>query len=219
MVQVVIRIPDSVKQYGNVCFGSECIIGEYSIIGYPYVESEESFKKTEKTIIGNKCIIGSHVIIHEETAIGDGTMVDDYCRIGSAVKIGNNCKILYGANISDETVVGNNSIITGFCCERAVVGNNARIFGELIHSQREPHLGWDDVIEPSPKIDDNVFIGFGAKVVGGVKIGTKAYITAGAILTKDVPSSYIVVGNNVMIHHKEWRGKLGASDFFTDRDE
>lgn len=48
-------IPASVKKYGNIALGTNCIIGEYSIIGYPYVESEESFKKSEKTFIGNKC--------------------------------------------------------------------------------------------------------------------------------------------------------------------
>lgn len=207
-------IPASVKKYGKVSFGKDCIVGEYSIIGYPYVETEESFEKPDKTFIGNKCIIGSHVIIHEGTAIGDATSIEDYCRIGPDVRISPKCKILYGANINSETIIGNNCVIAGFCCDRAKIGNNVRLFGELIHPHRDPHLGWDDVTEASPEICDDVFIGFGAKIIGGIKIGRKSYIAAGTIVTKNVPDAHIVTGVNNIVHHSKWRGKLKTSHFF-----
>ncbi len=207
-------IPASVKKYGKVSFGKDCIVGEYSIIGYPYVETEESFEKPDKTFIGNKCIIGSHVIIHEGTAIGDATSIEDYCRIGPDVRISPKCKILYGANINSETIIGNNCVISGFCCDRAKIGNNVRLFGELIHPHRDPHLRWDDVTEASPEICDDVFIGFGAKIIGGIKIGRNSYIAAGTIVTKDVPDAHIVTGVNNIVHHSKWRGKLKTSHFF-----
>lgn len=208
-------IPTSVKQYGEISFGENCIIGEYSVIGYPFIESEKSFMQlSQKTLIGNECIIGCYVTIYEGAVIGDKTSIEDYCRIGEDARIGNNCRILYGASINGETTIGNDCIIAGFCSERSKIGNGVRLFGELIHPHREPHLGWDDVTEDSPKISDNVFIGFGAKVIGGIKIGENSYITAGAIVTKEVPEFHIVSGVNRIKHFSKWTGSLRKSLFF-----
>lgn len=212
-------IPDSVRKYGKVAFGKGCIIGEYSIIGYPHVESEKSFEKPDETYIGDKCVIGSYVIIYEGAVIGDKTSIEDYCRIYYDVKIGRRCKILYGANINNESLIGDDCVIAGFCCERTKIGNRVRLFGELIHPHRDPHLGWDDVEEDSPEISDKVVIGFGAKVIGGVRIGKSSYIAAGAIVTRDVPESHVVTGINNIVHHSKWRGQLKTSPFFLSHDD
>lgn len=45
------------------------------------------------------------------------------------------------------------------------------------------------------KIGNDVWIGTGAMVIGGVNIGDGAVIAAGAIVTKDVPPYAIVAGN------------------------
>lgn len=215
MVQTMSIIPDSVRIYGQVTLGDKCILGEYSVLGYPSVESVKSFKtKGLKTTISKKCVIGSFVIIYNGTNIGDRTSVEDYCRIGERVKIGKNCRILYGAKIYDNSVVGDNSIIAGFCCDRAKIGKHVRLFGEMIHAHRKPHLGWDDIIEKSPVIEDNVFVGFGAKIIGGIKIGKNSYITSGAIVTKNVPPKSVVSGIDEIIPHSGWSGKLKKSDFF-----
>ena len=208
-------IPDTVKVYGDVQFGEKCILGEYCVVGYPYVESEKSFEsKSVKTSIGNRCIIESHVVIYEGAQIGDETRVDDFCRIGGCVNIGKKCHILYGASLYGETEIGEGCVIAGFCCERAKLGNNVRLFGALLHTHQEPHLGWDDVEEESPEIDDDVFIGFGAKVIGGIKIENNSYIAAGAIVTKNIPSGSIVSGVNRIVPYDKWPGNLKNSQFF-----
>jgi len=45
------------------------------------------------------------------------------------------------------------------------------------------------------EVMDNVFIGLGAIIMPGVKIGPNAVIAAGSIVTKDVPENSIVGGN------------------------
>jgi serine acetyltransferase len=47
-----------------------------------------------------------------------------------------------------------------------------------------------------PVIEDNVFIGAGAKVLGRVRVGRGATIGANAVVTRDVPSHCTVVGAN-----------------------
>lgn len=44
------------------------------------------------------------------------------------------------------------------------------------------------------EVMDNVFIGLGAKILPGVKIGPNAIIAAGSIVTKDVPPFSVVAG-------------------------
>jgi serine O-acetyltransferase len=46
----------------------------------------------------------------------------------------------------------------------------------------------------SPTLGDNVYIGAGAKVIGGVRIGSDVRIGANAVVTKDVPDGATVVG-------------------------
>ena len=209
-------ISNTVKLYGNVKIGSNVRIGDYTIIGLESELNEPSDRSNVTTIIGDECIIGAHVIIYRGAAIDNKTKIEDFCRIGEDVKIGSNCYIIYGAKIYDDTEIGDKSIIGGLICERAKIGNNVRIFGELLHFHREPHLGWDDIIEESPIIEDHVFIGFGAKVIGGIKIEKYSYIAAGAIVTKNIPSRSVVTGSNKIIPYREWKGELKKSQFFED---
>lgn len=45
------------------------------------------------------------------------------------------------------------------------------------------------------EVFDNVFIGLGATIMPGVKIGPNAIVGAGSVVTKDVPEGTIVAGN------------------------
>ena len=51
----------------------------------------------------------------------------------------------------------------------------------------------------APIIGDNVTIGTGAKILGGVKIGNNVTIGANTVVTKDVPDNKIVVGASMRI--------------------
>lgn len=54
-----------------------------------------------------------------------------------------------------------------------------------------------------PVIGDNVFIGAGAVVCGGITIGDNVQIGANAVVMKDVPSNCTVVGNPAIIVRKD----------------
>ena len=51
-------------------------------------------------------------------------------------------------------------------------------------------------------------------MAGKIEIGPHAYICAGAIITKSVPTGFIAFGKNEMVHHSQWKGKLGKSPIF-----
>lgn len=171
-------------------------INEYSIIG----KKGYGYKKKHKTLIEHRCAIGSHVIIYHGVVIAEGTQVEDFCRIGERTRIGKNCRIIYGSKIYGHVNIGDKCVIGGFICEDVKIGKYCRIFGQLIHKHPLGDLSdlkkWDAGGVPSPIIESNVFIGFGAKIIGGVTIGSGSYILPNAIVTRDVPSNFQVRGVN-----------------------
>lgn len=215
-----VKIDSTSKIYQNVKIGEGTVICEYSIIGKPYRPvNGKSDQSPNPTRIGKNCYIGSFVIVGKGSSIMENSILEDYTQIESDVRIGSSGHLLYGAQICNDVFIGNDCIIGGFVCERTRVGNNSRIFGQLTHSQDDPTKSWDDNVEPAPLVSDNVFIGFGAKVIGGITIGKNSYVCAGAIVTKDVPDYKIAYGINGKMSPKKWKGSLSCSSHFVRRED
>lgn len=54
-------------------------------------------------------------------------------------------------------------------------------------------------VNEAPVIEDDVYIGAGAKILGKVRIGRNAVVGANAVVTRDVPAGATVVGANRII--------------------
>jgi len=69
------------------------------------------------------------------------------------------------------------------------VGKNFRIsHGVTVGQKGEGH---DDAV---PIIGDEVYLGAGAKVLGGIKIGDNVWVGANAVVLKDIPDNATAVG-------------------------
>lgn len=75
----------------------------------------------------------------------------------------------------------------------------------------EPHtFSKGDIV-----IEDDVWVGYGAIILSGVRIGRGAIVAAGSVVYKDVPA-YAIYGNGHVIKYRfeeEVRNKLLAVDF------
>ncbi len=78
----------------------------------------------------------------------------------------------------------------------ATIGNNVTIFHGVTLGQSD-RIAADGTREKTgaPVIEDEVWIGPNAVVVGPVRIGRGSRIAAGAFVTRDVPPYSLVVGN------------------------
>lgn len=75
----------------------------------------------------------------------------------------------------------------------AVIGHNVVIMQQVTIGARH-----DSTL--APVIEDHVFIGAGAKIIGGVRIGHHVKVGANAVVSKDVPPTCTVVGFNEIIN-------------------
>jgi len=78
-----------------------------------------------------------------------------------------------------------------FISQNAVIGKNVTIFHQVtigsIQTEDSKHPG-------SPTIGNNVIIGVGAKILGGITIGNNVKIGANSVVVKDIPDNAVVVG-------------------------
>src|ERR671936_1335161 len=83
----------------------------------------------------------------------------------------------------------------GIVIERgAIIGSRVTVMQQVMIGRKNKDSGL-------PTIEDNVFIGPGAKVLGPVRIGRGATIGANAVVTRDVPSHCTVVGAKRLLGH------------------
>jgi len=99
----------------------------------------------------------------------------------------------YGISIPFATDIGNGLTIGHFggivVNERVRIGNNCNISHgvTLGKTNRGNRNGY-------PQIGDNVYIGPGAKIIGGIRIGNNVAIGANCVVTRDVPDNSVVIG-------------------------
>jgi acetyltransferase-like isoleucine patch superfamily enzyme len=119
--------------------------------------------------------------------IDDGTKIGTFVEVQKGATIGKNCKV------SSHT----------FICEGVHVGDGCFIgHGVLFINDKNPRavnpdgsMQTDDDWELLETIiEENVSIGSGAIIMGGIRIGKGALIGAGAVVTKDVEPDTTVAG-------------------------
>lgn len=95
----------------------------------------------------------------------------------------------YGLEISPAARVGGGLYIAhpvGCVLHAESIGENVTVISNVTFGYRVD-ARW-------PTIGDRAFIGAGARVLGGITIGTDARIGANAVVTRDVPPGAVAVG-------------------------
>jgi len=157
-------------------FRSRCTrVGSFLYLfgGIPYVYGRVAIYIGDHVTLGRTSFEANKVFERPEVRIGDRSYIGDKVRIsvGKKVTIGQNCYISDRVYIADH--------------DGHPLDPDAR-------RRREPVP--PDRIRPIV-IEDDVWIGRGAIILKGVRIGHGAVVGAGSVLANDVPPLTVVSGN------------------------
>lgn len=159
-------------------------------------------------------------IIDENVSIGAGSKIWHFCHILSGSVIGQNCSFgqncMIGANVS----IGNNvkaqnniSIYEGVRIYDDVFLGPSVVFTNVLNPRA--FISRKDEFRPTI-IKNGASIGANATIVCGVEIGEYALIGAGSVVTKDIPSFALYVGNPA--RQIGWVDKAGERLIFDENN-
>lgn len=117
-----------------------------------------------------------NAVLGDDVSIGGGTEIGRGSYIGHGSRIGANCFL------PPNTMIG----------ERVFVGPNVTMTDDKhpkVPGPKDPPYN----AQP-PVIGNDAVIGAGVILLPGVNIGERAFIAAGAVVTRDVPSDTMVIG-------------------------
>jgi acetyltransferase-like isoleucine patch superfamily enzyme len=150
--------------------------------------------------------LGRSVTAHPSAWISLRSVIRVNC--GGSISIGKNCEIhpfsmllTHGGDIhiGDNCSVNPYTIIYG--CGGAYIGNSVRIAAHVMIVPENHNPGTDEVplyqsgtTRKGIRIDDNVWIGAGVKILDGVSIGRNAVIGAGSVVTRSIPANATAAG-------------------------
>ena len=128
--------------------------------------------------------IGDHVLIARDTIIQSKT---GPISLGSRVTIGSQCQLssISGIFLADDAMVGGQCYIGG---------------GRYHYDDRDTTVLSQGLYSRGPvRIDEDVWIGAGARIMDGVHIGRGAIIGAGAVVQEDIPAYTVVTPHQKLV--------------------
>ena len=102
---------------------------------------------------------------------------------------------LFGIEVTPRCRIGAGLFLphtSGTVLGAAEIGRNATIFQGVTLGARVADLAFDPSLRPI--LGNNVLIGAGAKILGGIKIGDGATIAANSLVIRDVPENARMMG-------------------------
>jgi len=131
--------------------------------------------------------------------IGDDVLIDGKCSFAFAARFDDAPTL----RIGDRTGIGHGCIFV--VAREITIGADCRIAGNASFRDSPGHPLDPDARRrgdpPPPEaikpihVEDNVWIGHGAIIHGGVRIGKGSVVSSGAVVMSDVPENSLVAGN------------------------
>jgi maltose O-acetyltransferase len=120
--------------------------------------------------------------------IGRNSIIEQpfFCSYGRNIHIGDHVYLNFSCTVFD-----NNEVHIG---HHVMIGPVVQIYTVAHAVHAESRIRGEEVAKPIV-IEDNVWLGGGAILLPGVRVGRNAVVGAGAVVTRSVPANTVVVGN------------------------
>ena len=168
--------------YGKSKVASNTIIGPQTTLLNTFVDEESVVLRSEcdNAIVGRKCSVGPF------SRLRPGARLENGVRIGNFVEV-KNSHLFEGVKAQHLTYLGD-----------ATVGEKTNVGAGTIT------CNYDGVKKSKTVIGKHAFIGSNSALVAPVKIGEKALIGAGSVITEDVPAYALALGRARQKNKEGW---------------
>lgn len=198
--------------YPNVTLPDDAEIDDFVILGRPPRGTKPG---DLPLVLGKGCIIRSHTTIYAGNTIGDdfqtghSVMIRESNTIGHHVSVGTQSVIEHHVTLADNVRIHTHVFVPEFTVleEGCWLGPRVVLTNALYPLSR----GVKDRLQ-GPYIEAGAIIGANATLLPGIRIGARALVGAGAVVTRDVEPGAVVVGNparvvnhidNIDVYRKE----------------
>jgi bifunctional UDP-N-acetylglucosamine pyrophosphorylase/glucosamine-1-phosphate N-acetyltransferase len=170
---VTMIAPETVYLAADTTFGNDVTIEPFVVIG-PGVSIADgavihSFSHIVQASIGKKASIGPYARLRPGTSLGEGVKIGNFVETKAAT-------LEAGAKVNHLSYIGD-----------AHIGEGANIGAGTIT------CNYDGFDKHRTTIGAGAFVGSNSSLVAPVKIGNRAYVGSGSVITKDVPDDALAV--------------------------
>ena len=164
---VTMIAPDTVYLAADTRFGSDVTIEPFVVIG-PGVSISDgavihSFSHIVQASIGKNASVGPYARLRPGTSLGDGARIGNFVETKAAT-------LEAGVKVNHLSYIGD-----------AHIGANSNIGAGTIT------CNYDGFSKHKTEIGEGAFVGTNSSLVAPVKIGNRAYVGSGSVITRDVP--------------------------------
>ena len=170
---VTMIAPETVYLAADTTFGKDVTIEPFVVIG-PGVSIADgavihSFSHIVQASIGKQASIGPYARLRPGTSLGEGVRIGNFVETKAAV-------LDAGVKVNHLSYIGD-----------AHIGANSNVGAGTIT------CNYDGFGKHRTEIGEGAFVGTNSSLVAPVKIGNRAYIGSGSVITRDVPDDAMAI--------------------------
>jgi bifunctional UDP-N-acetylglucosamine pyrophosphorylase/glucosamine-1-phosphate N-acetyltransferase len=174
-----------------------------------------------KTSVGRDCVLGPNSIVRDST-IGDGCRIEASVVEGATVEtrssVGPFGHLRSGAHLAEGVHMGNfGEVKNSYLGPGAKMGHFSYLGDTTVGANVNIGCGtvtcnFDGKSKHKTVIEEDAFIGSGTMLVAPVKVGARAVIGAGSVVTHDVPADSVAYGNPARVRRGRKASSPGEGD-------
>jgi acetyltransferase-like isoleucine patch superfamily enzyme len=196
------EVAETAIVYPGTVLGDGCKVLDYAVVGKQPTLGPRSTTKQEElpplelgagTIVSTGAIVFAGTRIGARAIIGDQACVRERCDVGDDVVIGRGSLVENDTTVGDRTKIQADAYVTAYSTLEEDVFIAPRVI-----TTNDNFMGRTEkrhALRKGPTIRRGARVGAGAVICPAVEIGVEAFVGAGAVVVKDVPSQAVVVGN------------------------
>lgn len=183
--------PDAAPRFENATVGEGTLVEPDVTVGFRYHPACGPAR------IGRHGILRKGTLIYGDVTAGDYFQTGHYTVIRARVQVGDYCTVSNHSTLEGLIRLGDGARIMShvYIPSRTRIGRHVFVGpGVTFLNDKLPARHPAPPIPRGATIEDEVVIGGGCTILPGITIGTRSFIAAGAVVTKDIPPRSLVVG-------------------------